>query len=464
MPETNSTAGEPAANADYDITKKLSPYLDLHMMIAILDWVSKQGMYGPKSVLGAQFNLAKDTAMVDYAIDMYKTLHNTTDVPQDLTDKRAAVMERYEQMTQDSSPILAILDNHDAVVELKNENNFSMDGLKEKHGLADEDIEILYDLAKFQMDAGQYSETAKNLETYLQLAPRGTERSFQALWGLLVAQILDQGSDPALELQTLNDLRRAIDETEMNNLMKLQQRTWLVHWSLFVFFRRNGAAYQICEFFFSGDQRSSNSRDNNKRGQSDEKEFINVVRTNCPWILRYLVVAVVIKKWRTHIADLVKVIEQEKHAYSDPMTRMLQCLYVDYDLQGAQDELKKCESVLKSDFFFSRYPAGKELAKDFVMCAKKLIFRTHCLIHHKIDMKELATQLQMSPEEFEKWVVDLIRSEQNVLDDAKIDTEAGIATMDVRYPSIYERIIQKTEDLSSRSYELAQGLARARWQ
>merc|ERR1712166_291300 len=204
------------------------------------------------------------------------------------------------------------------------------------------------------MDCGQYSETCKNLMWYRELAPPESDRSFQALWGLFAAQILDT-------------------------------------------------------------------------------------------------------------QELVKVIKQEKESYSDPITRMLQCLYVDFDLEGAQEELSKCESLLKSDYFL----AQNAFANEFVMCSRKMIFTKYCLIHQKIDMHKLAGQLRMSFEEFEKWMVDLIRSQRRSesnaqLDDAKIDTERGIAILEVRYPSIYERIIQKTEDLTYRSYELAGNLSKAR--
>jgi hypothetical protein len=70
----------------------------------------------------------------------------------------------------------------------------------------------------------------------------------------------------------------------------------------------------------------------------------------CPHILRYLSTAVITTscsstRRRVVIKDLVKVIEQESYTYKDPITEFLQCLYVDFDFDGAQKKLRECEAV-----------------------------------------------------------------------------------------------------------------------
>lgn len=55
-----------------------------------------------------------------------------------------------------------------------------------------------------------------------------------ALWGKLGADILLQSFEAARE--DINRLKEAIDNnTFAPPLVQLQQRTWLLHWSLFVF-------------------------------------------------------------------------------------------------------------------------------------------------------------------------------------------------------------------------------------
>ena len=66
----------------------------------------------------------------------------------------------------------------------------------------------------------------------------------------------------------------------------------------------------------------------------------------CPHILRYLTTAVITNKRRRQILkDLVKVIQQESYTYRDPITEFLECLYVNFDFDGAQQKLRECEKV-----------------------------------------------------------------------------------------------------------------------
>jgi hypothetical protein len=45
---------------------------------------------------------------------------------------------------------------------------------------------------------------------------------------------------------------------------------------------------------------------------------------------------------------------QESYTYRDPITEFLECLYVNFDFDGAQQKLRECETVTESeDFYFS---------------------------------------------------------------------------------------------------------------
>ena len=43
--------------------------------------------------------------------------------------------------------------------------------------------------------------------------------------------------------------------------------------------------------------------------------------------------------------DLMRLIEQESYQVSDPVTDFLQCLFTNYDFDGAQEKLQECEQV-----------------------------------------------------------------------------------------------------------------------
>lgn len=71
-----------------------------------------------------------------------------------------------------------------------------------------EQIEALYQYAKFQFECGNYSGAADYLYQYRGLCTNN-ERSLSALWGKLAAEILMQNWDVALE--ELNRLKDIID-------------------------------------------------------------------------------------------------------------------------------------------------------------------------------------------------------------------------------------------------------------
>ena len=71
-----------------------------------------------------------------------------------------------------------------------------------------EQIEALYQYAKFQFECGNYSGAADYLYQYRALCTN-SERSLSALWGKLAAEILMQNWDIAFE--ELNRLKEIID-------------------------------------------------------------------------------------------------------------------------------------------------------------------------------------------------------------------------------------------------------------
>merc|ERR1712012_482266 len=149
---------------------------------------------------------------------------------------------------------------------------------------------------------------------------------------------------------------------------------------------------------------------------------------------------------RNVMKDLVKVIQEESYTYKDPITSFIEALYVDFDFNGAQQKLRECETVLVNDFFLVA------CLEDFIENSRMMIFETFCRIHQYISIKMLAEKLNMTPEEAERWIVNLIR---NARLDAKIDSKLGHVVMGTAAVSPYQQVIEKTKNLSVRSQMLA---------
>lgn len=289
-------------------------------------------------------------------------------------------------------------------------------------------IDTLYRYAKFQFECGNYGGASDYLYFVRALIPPTDKNYLNSLWGKLASEILMQNWDSALD--DLNRLKDVIDSNTFGSaLQSLQQRTWLIHWSLFVFFNHNKGRDLIIDMFLY------------------QPSYLNTIQTICPHILRYLTTAVITNKRRKNVLkDLVRVIQQESYAYQDPITEFLQDLYVNFDFDKAQLKLRECEAVLRNDFFLVA------CQNDFIDNARLFIFETFCRIHECISIDMLANKLNMSSEEAEKWIVNLIR---NARLDAKIDSQLGHVVMGTQAISPYQQVIEKTKALAFRSQVLA---------
>lgn len=75
----------------------------------------------------------------------------------------------------------------------------------------------------------------------------------------------------------------------------------------------------------------------------------------------------------------------EAYQYSDPVTRFLTALYVNFDFEGAREALGAAEGVLEADFFLGAY------SNEFVEAARCLISEAYCRVHHTINIGQVVT-------------------------------------------------------------------------
>lgn len=112
----------------------------------------------------------------------------------------------------------------------------------------------------------------------------------------------------------------------------LLQRTWLVNWSLFVFFNHNSGRNLLLDLFFS---------------ERYESKYLITIQTLCPHLMRYLVAALVCNKRRRTLLlkDVVRLLLQEQYHYEDPMTSFVLSLFSEFNFENAQARLVQCEGV-----------------------------------------------------------------------------------------------------------------------
>jgi len=235
---------------EYDLTQTIAQYLDRHLIFPLLEFLDlKRDLYSEEDLLKAKLELsAEKTNMVDFAMDIYRKLHKCEDVPSVMKARREQVLNKLKQLQSDCGNLLKIVENTNLVKQLRSEKLFTMQYLEEHYQITLAEVDALYKYAKFQFDCGNYSVAAEYLYQFRTLN-QNPDKSFSALWGKFAAEILMQNWEDALK--DMLHLRDLIDGKNFTTPLKqLQQRTWLIHWSLFVFFNHPNGRNGIIDLFF----------------------------------------------------------------------------------------------------------------------------------------------------------------------------------------------------------------------
>jgi len=256
-----------------------------------------------------------------------------------------------------------------------NGNKFSLDYLEEHHQISEDDVENLYKFAKFTYERGAYNDAALYLKIY-RLLSNNEGNKISALWGKCSVEIIAENWNDALT--DINQIKEFIDNPYgiLNARQQLHQRKWLLNWSLFVFFNHPNGLSPLLDLYLS------------------ENRYKQVIQNGCPWILRYLVAAVLTSRPSDEIIrETLKMVVQEEYQYSDPLTRFLQSLYVDFNFDESENHLKDIEELLEEDYFL--HPLKQIISTN----AKNLIYENYCLVHCKIDLSTLTEKLGKTEDE-----------------------------------------------------------------
>eukprot|EP00002_Diphylleia_rotans_P005064 TRINITY_DN1408_c0_g1_i1.p1 TRINITY_DN1408_c0_g1~~TRINITY_DN1408_c0_g1_i1.p1 ORF type:complete len:292 (+),score=62.61 TRINITY_DN1408_c0_g1_i1:100-975(+) len=189
---------EPEEAAQYDLTSRLGRFLDCHMIFPLLEFITPREIYDESQLMKGKLDLLSNTNMVDFAIECYQTLQQTTDEPEELIEKRARVLNLLGALQQNCHSILTLLRDSDLMQKLISEKNFTFEYLSKNFEVTREAVDALYEYAKFQYECGNYSASAAYLY-HFEFLSENFEKNMSALWGKFASEILNQNWDSALE-------------------------------------------------------------------------------------------------------------------------------------------------------------------------------------------------------------------------------------------------------------------------
>lgn len=119
--------------AEYDLTPRMAPNLDRHLVFPLLEFLQERQLYNDDHILKAKIELLNNTNMVDYAMDIHKSLYHTEDVPQDMVERRVDVVSRLKSLEEAAAPLVAFLQNAAAVQELRADKQYNLQMLNERY-------------------------------------------------------------------------------------------------------------------------------------------------------------------------------------------------------------------------------------------------------------------------------------------------------------------------------------------
>ncbi|KAH3767843.1 eukaryotic translation initiation factor 3, subunit 6 [Pelomyxa schiedti] len=425
--------------AKYDLTTSFCKYLDPHLLLPMLEFVQTTNLYAPTDVLRSKVDLLNKTNMIDFACEVFaelKGLEGDKPAPEyveSMKNRRDGVINQMREFKSKLEPILKAIrdpDTTEATEFMKLKTNREalefVQGRSEAQ-ITPANVEILQQAARFFFNCGDYTQASEYLKYYHILGTNPNSLS-SALWGELACDILLPDLDDAITV--IEQIRDNIETKSAFDAVP-HQRLWLIHWAMFPFFNSTNAQGQaaIVDLLF-------------------QDKYLHIIQTTCPYILRYLtVILITTKRKRSLLKDLVRILKQEAHTYSDPITQFLVELQSNFDFEAAYQQLKLCNAVFDKDYLLN------SVKKTFFENARQFIVESFIRIHQRIDLRMLAQKLEMDVDTTEKWIVDLMRTAHL---DAKIDSENKhiIMMAAMQPPNPYQQIIEKTKQLAVRTYTM----------
>ena len=151
--------------AKYDLTLRVSKFLDRHLVFPLLEFLSSRELYDVADIEQAKLELIERTNMVDYAVDIYQQLHGTdevrrrgdgrerhaavprgralsllcaTQVPESLVVRRREVVDKLRSLEQQVKPITDFLSSEENVRLLKSDKTQNMTFLQKEFNIGAE--------------------------------------------------------------------------------------------------------------------------------------------------------------------------------------------------------------------------------------------------------------------------------------------------------------------------------------
>lgn len=463
--------------AQYDLTDKICLYLDPHMIQILLIWLKENEVY-QNSDIDANMNLINEIQEKEIVhIENEFTNGNRGVISNFLYSLEmeignfSDVMNEYRNSQADK---MGILSEKKSIPALREWSVANMPERDDTFNFPNNVDEQILKLSRYYYQKRDYLKSKQYLLLYiLNVSETITNISDSpkikiCYWGIIsniintTFQIIDEddkvfmmkGDDRIINddlmseisvcIETIVKLSQLLTKEKLGKNEVILQRSWLIHWSLFLIFHF---------FFFMIHIKNVYPRGHVFSMLQDwfiDEKNLAIVSLICPHIIRYYCVYAIFNRHRKdHFDFIVSNLRMFKAKYNDPFTSLLTSIFVDYNFNVAQTCITKIGTICSRDAFLFKLRNHIEEQCRFI------IFETYCRIHKSINIEMIASKVNLPTIAAEKWIVNLIR---NAKLDAKIDSEKNCIDVQSSPPNLYQQIVDKTQNIIMRSNFLVQHL------
>eukprot|EP01156_Anaeramoeba_ignava_P011146 Anaeramoba_ignava/a482111_44.p1 GENE.a482111_44~~a482111_44.p1 ORF type:complete len:522 (-),score=182.29 a482111_44:237-1604(-) len=398
-----------------------SQFLDIHLIFPLLEFILKEKLRPENEIFQTMLELAQQTNLFDIEFRAFRKLNNTNDIPKEMLDRKDQVEQKEKLLFQKIKVFIDLINGslEDKIPDLLSQNSLTMEFLKEKYKIENQTLNLLFEYSRLIYDKGEYEKAIKTLELYIILENK-SDKQLEGLWGKLVCEISTQKMEEGEK--TIQSIREIIEKTlpKSNQRYQLKCAGFLMHWSLFVFFNSPNGLNQLIDLFFND-------------------LYNSVIQTFAPHLLRYLCVAVFLdQQRRSSMRNLLRLIDQEKYRYSDPITELIYSTFSKKNLNNIESQIEKCEKFCTQDFFLFG------IKDQFISSIRVSIFEIFCKIYHELSFDVFVKQLRINPDDVENWIVNVIRN-SNI--NAKVDSENRKIIIQQHFMNVLQNINYKIKNV-----------------
>jgi len=191
---------------EYDLTKAMVPYFDVHLVIPLLEFLSELKMYPVRDITKEKIKVILSTNMMDLAEDEFAKFKGDAEFDasyaaqkEDIENRKAKYFDCLDHEPPVVAEVRAFFENEALVSELKTSSCLTIDILAARYGITVEALDAYYSYGKFKYECGLCQDAAGMLNNYLSVAQPQSNSVLGALWGRLSCRILQANWEDSLQ-------------------------------------------------------------------------------------------------------------------------------------------------------------------------------------------------------------------------------------------------------------------------